>query len=306
MLLNEILPYMEVVCIDCQKVRFSTGGHIFAVSAGSNILVFSTYNDKSLPIKPKIIFHGHTAPLNTLIWNFNDTMLYSTGKDGKIYGWDLITKSRFDDLNTILQPTNYISIVKSETCPDNINRVAVCNADGFLFELSWLEGEKDFECSQISLPSSPYDRVTALCLSTDEKYLYAGTAGGFIRHYEWPLHSKKPVFKEYPAHNCGFSKIKGNPYGLRGVTKLINIRNLLISVGVDGSIFVFNDGNVDSKGEIMKTEVVFIRAVEYYDAKEEIVDVKRQLDEIKKVSLGCVYYPCSFFTLCVLVCFENI
>jgi len=175
---------MEIECIDCQKVRFSLGGHVFAVATGSTIHVYPSYEMEQTPLRRLYMFDGHTAPLTTLMWCSNDIMLYSAGKDGKIYGWSLITRSKSNKLNAVLCSSNYISIVKSKFDVNNVNRLAACSADGFLFEVSWNESTNDSpQMRQVSNPSSPSDQITALCLGTDEQFLFAGTASGDIWIY---------------------------------------------------------------------------------------------------------------------------
>lgn len=66
------------------RIKFSRGGAFFAVSAGTLISVYSALTGASL-----YTLRGHTAPVTSLLWAYNDATLISTGLEGAIYEWDV-------------------------------------------------------------------------------------------------------------------------------------------------------------------------------------------------------------------------
>jgi len=87
--------------------------------------------------------------------------------------------------------------------------------------------------------------ITALSLSSKRDLLYAGTKAGSIRIYAWPPTGEAAAgaFIEYHIHNAPVVSVKESPVG-----------NTLISVGEDGSIFVFNTKKIDEKKDEKKNE----------------------------------------------------
>jgi len=89
---------------------------------------------------------------------------------------------------------------------------------------------------------------TSLCMSADNKKLYAGTSVGSIRIYPWPLPRKNPadvgkdgvtvdnsVFLEFQAHASGIIDLYESPS-----------RNTLVSTGEDGCIFIHTLTRIDA------------------------------------------------------------
>ena len=76
---------------NCKLIRFSPGGHYFAVSFGISIEIYNSYTFDLIKT-----LMGHIRRVRSLT-RFDDSFLYTSGEDGSIYGWDIGTGRRVDE-----------------------------------------------------------------------------------------------------------------------------------------------------------------------------------------------------------------
>ena len=63
-------------------VRFSHGGHRFAVACGKTFHIYDTYNGNLVGT-----YQGHSLRIQQLSWTTDDLRIFSCGSDGNIYEW---------------------------------------------------------------------------------------------------------------------------------------------------------------------------------------------------------------------------
>ena len=80
--LNEARP-TRLNVKNCKLIRFSPGGHYFAVSFGISIEIYNSYTFDLIKT-----LMGHIRRVRSLTW-FDNSFLYTSWEDGSIYGWDI-------------------------------------------------------------------------------------------------------------------------------------------------------------------------------------------------------------------------
>ena len=83
---------------------FAHGGHMFAAVNGHSVEVYSTRTfDLMTTLK------GHTGKIQSIAWSDNDLRLVTSGHDGAIYEWDILTGKRVSE--NVLKGCAYTSVV---------------------------------------------------------------------------------------------------------------------------------------------------------------------------------------------------
>jgi len=285
---RKLAPLKELQCKDCNKVLFSDGGQYFAVASGSLIRVYETYEtDFISPFRLLRTFSGHIGQVNVLKWCYSDTILYSTGKDGNVYGWDIPNDILINDTNVLGRSRAYIDIVVDLSNEEgSINRIVICNIDGILMEVSWQENQKEMQnLREICPHSTDSEKITAVCLSPDCKVMYAGTNAGNIRIYNWPLDDDALSFQEYPVHEKFVTDINDQNHKRKGIMSIYAKGDEVFSIGKDGSMFVLAVSN--RKEEInfnspYNENVVLVSVEEYLEGLDENLDLLRKIEDLKR------------------------
>ena len=281
-------------CKSCRRLRFCHGGHLFAAALGTNISVYSTYqNNEGSSFQLLRTFSGHVGPVNALSFNLNDVVVYSTGTDGNVYNWDIISGCRSDGMNVLHRSTSYTALVVD----DRNLTAAILSSDGMLFVISWRDSPKESPTArQLPGTGSHLDKITAICLSINHKNLFAGTAGGCIRMYDWPIKSDKPQYQEYSSHmSANNAPVMGHSLGgpgCIGITSIQVTRFCVITTGEDGSIFLSRmqtlterslgmEGVIDPDYRSLNNSVILVSSDDYNEQKEQILDLERRIDTLK-------------------------
>ena len=78
-----------------KEIRFSNGGHLFAVTCGNpqKIYVFNFYTGEN---PSNFVFSGHSGKVRCLEWSKDDLYLFSCGTDGMLYQWRISDGLRTD------------------------------------------------------------------------------------------------------------------------------------------------------------------------------------------------------------------
>lgn len=87
---NVIRSYKDINMKNVREVKFSQGGHLFAAASASMIKVFNFYTAES---PPGFEYKAHSARVNSIVWNEDDTGFVSCGMDGAVYEWHLYPKA---------------------------------------------------------------------------------------------------------------------------------------------------------------------------------------------------------------------
>jgi WD40 repeat protein len=88
-LLDDLRCVKELSLKHCRELRFAEAGHVFAAALGITVAVYST-----LTLQPLATFTGHIGIVRCLAFAKSDRVLFTTGADGNILAWDLITYSK--------------------------------------------------------------------------------------------------------------------------------------------------------------------------------------------------------------------
>ena len=211
----------------CQALRYSHGGHQIACAAWITVIIVS-----SLSLVPICYLGGHTLPVNSIAWTFDDLSLFTAGMDGAVCGWDLVCNSRLEEASMLSCDSQFCAIVvRSSSSNDrselstSCKRFSVVGAtvDGKLREVSWtahladtgrMTEQADSSPCQLKEHGSPSDEfngdrcgiVTTLSAHTSIELLFAGTSMGHIRVYEWS-DGLGIVFTQYCAHDGAVSAL---------------------------------------------------------------------------------------------------
>lgn len=256
----------ELPLVKCHDVKYAHGGHQFACAAGVTVLVYSAISMAQLHS-----FTGHVLPIRCIVWAGDDLSLYSAGADGNVYGWDLVDRTRIEEVSQLNGTSQYFAIaVQVPLHGVNVGSalrshcVVGSSADGMLKEIRWSLGTTDMiqtrELRVLESPSIGPDSgngdshdsciaLTALVVSSSSRFLLAGTSTGAIRVYTWPAVATEngglADFIEFPAHD-----------GSIVAMHIANEDSLLFSAAEDGAVFVFSiDIRFDGSKIAMQTDL---------------------------------------------------
>ena len=251
-LMDRLQEYREVTEKNCNAIKFSRGGQYFAVAANITIKVYDTRSFLCLRE-----FQGHMMTVKNLTWGYGDDFVFSAGIDGNVYGWPLRSADRIDmvtsgarkSIITTLETENYShglfdrelssKLEGNEVTIDDLlplNRLLIASAEGGVRCPSWCSPtdrrfaagiENDTPLSFASGKAGPAI-ITAMRISLNRKFLYAGTNAGSLRIYAWPPTPDDERYIEYYIH-AGSVKC---------ITESFN-GDHIVTVGEDGSIWTF-------------------------------------------------------------------
>eukprot|EP00520_Triparma_pacifica_P017342 CAMPEP_0118652876 /NCGR_PEP_ID=MMETSP0785-20121206/11546_1 /TAXON_ID=91992 /ORGANISM="Bolidomonas pacifica, Strain CCMP 1866" /LENGTH=1434 /DNA_ID=CAMNT_0006545411 /DNA_START=134 /DNA_END=4435 /DNA_ORIENTATION=+ len=301
-MVNELKQFRELPLKGCRQLEYSNGGHMFAACVGQMISVYSTYKfNISTGFECLFNYNGHISNVSKVLWSPNDTFMYSTGLDGNVYGWNLQgneVTARYDEVNILNRACSYTGMVAEfAEGMSKINRIAVCGSENYFLELTWEEGKKDSHvCRQIDIGSADKDCITCLALSNNKKYLFAGTASGNVRTYDWPLDGTNPISQTYKVHHFKVVTGAGGSESYRGVTdmRISNDDNYLFTTAHDGSVFVIGlqvvERGLDTKPSLVphdsqfQLDAILVSQEEVEKQLEDVENLQKELDEQKMES----------------------
>jgi WD40 repeat protein len=197
-----------------KEIRFSNGGHLFAVSC-SNPQTIYIYNFYTCENPSHLIFKGHSGKVKCLEWSKDDLFLYSCGTDGILYQWKMIDGGR----NEIVPKGPILnSVAKSND--DKI--FVVINDKRSLVEHSFQEGnEKRVEGEHI------YGEVV---LTKSNKMIFCGLTEDETN----PINSSVKCFRNPPTNYCD-TFTAHNEFGIQKL-RVTHDDNYLVSAGKDGTV----------------------------------------------------------------------
>lgn len=259
------------------------GGGYFAMSSRNSISVYKSYNSvHSSDVILICSFNGHVGPVYDFVWS-SDATLISVGKDGYLRGWD-ISEGSLAAFHVFKKPVGYIKLVVTSD-RTGFHEAAVCT-DGILYKVSWNMSSKDITSTfKVDLLDLKSDGIEVICLNEKKTLLFAGTVYGSIRCYQWPLTSS---YDEMHLH----SMKKDNSQTLSSVNCIKSCNNVLISGGVDGSLFISNfEASNDDKESceslfqylpMSSCCSVTLVSLEYYQGgKEYLMELEQTIKNMK-------------------------
>jgi WD40 repeat protein len=83
-LLDSLHVTREISVRQCNLIKFSKGGHFFAISSGSSIFIYNTFTGVAVST-----LRGHNSRIRSLMWLHYDSRLLSVGQEGAAYYWDI-------------------------------------------------------------------------------------------------------------------------------------------------------------------------------------------------------------------------
>jgi cilia- and flagella-associated protein 57 len=135
-LLDDLKPVKELPIKHCRELKYAAGGHMFACALGITVSLYSSTTLQSIAT-----FTGHIGIVRCLVFTRSDRILYSTGVDGNIHAWDLVSMTKIEEPGSMDSPCPYTGIVVQHAAsPDDPNRIACCGNDGWVVGRS-REGE---------------------------------------------------------------------------------------------------------------------------------------------------------------------
>jgi WD40 repeat protein len=256
---DSIKHFQDLGLKNCKQLEYSNGGQYIAAVVGINVLIYRTYHLSCIAT-----FTGHIQPSAQLVWSDDDTRIFSAGLDGGIYGWDINTRSRVEDICCVVKSCKYSGIDHVQD-PDNGDTLVASGNDGKLRVIN-----NNGEISSYEM--EPYC-LTRCLLSRCKKFLFVGTTNGTIRVFNWPIRTAS--FNEYTVHDRSAS-----------VTHLILAGNkYLFSAGSDGTLFALAV-NIAGDLESMKVDTTLFNMDSILVAKEDyeekltaIADLLKKVDE---------------------------
>ena len=288
-LMTGLKLYREITCKICKMVRFCRGGQYFAAAMAKGIFVYNTFQYESAYTFDLVhSFTGHSGPVNSLSWA-NDSVLFTAGQDGNIYGWTLIHGARLDNLNVLRNFGICKALVTTFT--GKRFEAAACTSDGALHKLIW-NGNASDDC-QVFLIKKPNcnENATSLCFSSDNSFLFTGTEQGKILIYDWDSAGTASNCKrELTLHN------KSPNYDqILNSVKCITISkdNTIISTGgIDGSLFISSMKTSTQKSSkdmmspcpILSNQnegLSLINIEEYEECRVSISDLQQKIETLK-------------------------
>ena len=267
---------------------------MIAAIVGSTIYIYPTYQEShQTTFQMKTSFTGHVGPIENLVWATNHSFL-TTGSDRNIYGWDIIQGCRIDNFNILCSYGSCISLAVASSFKSY--NTAVSLSDGSLHKLHW-NGKYSEESKSFTLSEACEQGVTAIALNQDKTVLFAAIASGIIRLYNWQIsddNTKYYCLSGISLHSsCPHLNIAiATKHDKRAaVTRMKSTRNILVSAGEDGSIFL-SKVKLTKPGENKHDNTLFERSSnagsvllltsDEYDTKHETIeDLKNRVQSLK-------------------------
>jgi WD40 repeat protein len=239
-----LIPYKEVIQKGCKKISFSHGGQYFACASGINLVVFDTTTFTKLQT-----FQGHMMPIKCITWEKGDLVLFSASVDGTIMGWPIARDGRMDlvpsnprasailDLEVEGESTVFLPPVTEVgedgaplTREEPAKYLLVSSNDGHLKTIDWYYNEHSWNNESKTVWGEDSHAITCMKISQSRRHLFAGTRGGAIRVYAWPLtgDAETGLYVEIRAHSAAVVGIFESPR-----------QDSLMSVGEDGAVFIY-------------------------------------------------------------------
>ena len=232
---------VEIQSENLQKIKFSNGGHFFAVACDQVMKIYDSYTYKIIQS-----MRGNIMPLASFQWEQNDMRIYGIASDGCVLCWDVMTGTKKSVAGTLLlllfsfirfakiDMLNYLCFYICVTSvPDT--PISCCN-DGTispdLLQVYLVDGEgsvRVFDARvEMFLKKSYSENISQIVLS--QPYLFAGSQDhrGSMKVFDTSKADMKHI-QDLQCHSQAVVCMRLSTDGL-----------FLFSASADGSLAVFN------------------------------------------------------------------
>lgn len=202
----------------CSVLRFSHRGHYLAVGCEKAITIICVFTFETV-----LTLKGHNHVLS-LEWSSDDRHLVSSGKEGSVYEWDIVTGQRVNEL--VQKGTLYRSIAVSS---DQSYVVGVTHS-AFLREISKSQMVKEFKAPE----DSP---LTTLAFSRSDQIMFTANERGCLYNIKMP-------FLE-----SGGGSFMNNRFYHKAINRICITYDdkMLITAGADGTLVFWTITNVENR-----------------------------------------------------------
>ncbi|CAE8610875.1 unnamed protein product [Polarella glacialis] len=263
LLMEDMRTYKDIPIKACREVRFSNGGQYFAAVNVNAIQVYNTYTCETVE---KLT--GHTNKVRSVAWTADDSMLVSTGADGAVYEYSVLSEGRRASSDFVWKNTSFSSVIVYTDPATGGNTMYVVGSDKMLREVCGGQTQNVLQANTT---------LGQIVLSNSAKSLFASVAEpdapAPIRVYKFPLDG---YYNEFSCHSAPATRIR-----------ITFDDYYLFSCGEDGCLFVFDvkkkDRVVskrDKENALPPADEILVTRTFLDDKQGQLIELERQVDEL--------------------------
>lgn len=203
----------------CSVLKFSNKGHLLAAGCEKIIAIICVFTFETI-----MTLKGHNGILS-LAWSTDDRFLVSSGKEGSVYEWDVVTGERVNEL--VQKGTHYKSLAVSS----DQNYIIGVTHTAYLREIAKSQLSREFRAPDENSP------LTTVAFSRSDQMLFTANERGCLYNVKLPL------------WESGGGTFYNNRFYHTTINRLCMTHDdkMLISVGDDGTLVFWSIMNCDSK-----------------------------------------------------------
>lgn len=248
-----------IPCRYCSGIRFSNGGHIFAVLCISVLEIYSFLTSQLL-----FKLHGHASSITCIEWKDNDFKLLSCDSHGRICEWNLENGEKIWENTTVVSYSSiavnplagHVTVVASDKCVRCFDRGSI------LWILNVNKG------------------MTCITFNPIGEEFFVGTIDGLILAYTHPTSSE---FISIYSHSGNVCCLKSS-YAC----------DFLFSAGTDSSLFLWKIlDNTMNRKELIFLDLSLIDSLNLVQQNNKIKMLRLSLQN------NALEYDCKFELNCV-------
>jgi len=190
LLMDDMRVFKELPLKLCKEVCFSHGGHYFAASGASGVVVvYQFYSGEKVAE-----LRGHSSKVKSIVWSEDDAQIVTSGQDGAVYLWDWEEGKRLGEF--VQKAHVYHSTVVTDKA------VYCVGTDMFLkeFDLPELQVVKDLDTQVL---------LSQIAITGNKAVIFGGTAAegmpGIVRAYNVPVTAD---FVEFPCLGAPVTRMR--------------------------------------------------------------------------------------------------
>lgn len=203
----------------CTVLKFSNRGHFLAAGCEKIIAIISVFTFETV-----LTLKGHHEVIS-LAWSTDDRYLVSSGKEGSVYEWDIMTGERVNEL--VQKGTLYKSIAVAS----DQSYIAGVTHSAYLREISKSQMVREFR--------SPDENsaLTSIAFSRSDQIMFCANDRGSL------FNIKVPLFEH------GGGSFVNNRFYHKSINRLCMTHDdkILISVGDDGTLVFWTITNAENR-----------------------------------------------------------
>ncbi|CAK0790838.1 unnamed protein product, partial [Prorocentrum cordatum] len=268
LLMEDMRTYRDIPIKACKECRFSNGGQLFAAvsstsAAHPTIQVYKTYTCELVET-----LRGHNNKVRSIAWTADDSTIVSTGVDGAVYEYNLLTEGRRSPNDFVLKGTTFSCVIVHTDPSTGSNTMYCVGSDKTLKEVSGGVCHNSVESQQT---------LGQIVLANSAKALFAAVAQpdqqAPVRCYKFPLDGN---YVEYACHSaqCNRIRITFDDY-------------YLFTCSDDGCLFIFDVRKKDrvvSKREkdsaLSWADEILVTRTHLDEKQAQLQELARQVEEL--------------------------